>query len=60
VLEGTTKIILPFDKMIVNRNPFPLENRLRQLKVVEYCYIIGIFDCCRQMFSFEKDAVRAN
>ena len=48
--DGTTRVILPSDNMSVNKNPFPLEVRLRNLKLIEHCYIIGVFDCCRQIF----------
>ena len=50
VLESTTKIILPDEVYKQHRNPFPLESRLRSLKVIEFTYVIGVFDCCRSIF----------
>lgn len=47
VLDATTKIVLPNEPFLNNKNPFPLESRLRSLKVIEHTYIVGVMDCCR-------------
>ena len=48
VLDETTQIVLPTEAYCVRKNPYPLELRLRQLKVIDQLYIVGVLDCCRQ------------
>ena len=55
MLDVTTRIVLPNEPYLHNRNPFPLENKLRSLKVIEHTYVVGVLDCCRQVFNKKEE-----
>jgi hypothetical protein len=39
--------VLPNEPEKLNKNPYPLENRLRDSKTNKYTFITGVMDCCR-------------
>ena len=55
-MDQTTKIVLSKEPLHPGKNPFPLEQRLRNLKVIEHTYIVGIFDCCRSIIKEKSDS----
>ena len=51
--KGTTAILL--NSSDPSKMKWDIENKMRSLGILKGAYVVCLFDCCREIFDFDKE-----